>query len=229
MPRHALSRRLRPRPRLNKDDLLADSFLDAFGDRFRTYRDSANRERLLAGIRPDARYGKMRVRDALVFILALSAARDWQGSDVRKGHYKAARLLSKFNKSPPWYMPSDVPQAQRLHRERERNRIEALASLGFARSAGYPTHSLALWHCVEQAIQTDGLGVPPKVIRSKQDIADFFQLVRSRLNYLYAKLGKSTVEDEADKVFRLLSRRLQKAALSGAALYMVLHAKHREA
>lgn len=228
-----MSRRRPPRtpllrPKLNKDDLLADSFLDTFGERFKTYRDDASGKRLLAGINPDAQYGMMRVRDAVVFILTLSATPEWQGSPTRVGRYLRARHLSKFSKSPPWYMPADVPQAQRQHRYRERNRIEALVALGFARKAGYPTHSLTLWHCIEQAIGTDGLGEPPDVIRSKQEVADFFELVRGRLNYLYTKHGKQAVQDQADKVFALLSRRLQKAALAGAALYLILHAKHRE-
>lgn len=228
-----MSRRTPPRapllrPRLNKDDLLADGFLDTFGERFKTYRDDASSKRLLAGIHPDARYGRMRVRDAVIFILTLSAAREWQGSPVRAGRYIRARHLSKFSKSPPWYMPDDVQQAQRQYRFRERNRIEALIALGFARSAGYPTHSLALWHCIEQAIRTDGLGDFPEVIRNKRDVAEFFELVRGRLNYLYTKHGKQSVQDEADRVFALLSRRLQKAALAGATLYFILHAKHRE-
>lgn len=228
-----MSRRLRPRaplvrPRLNKDDHLADGFLDTFGERLKAYRDGASSKRLLAGIRPDARYGRMRVRDAIILVLALAAAREWQGSPARAGRYTRARHLSKFSKSPPWYMPADVPQAQRQYRYRERNRIEALVALGFARSAGYPTHSLALWHCIEQAIRTDGLGEPPEVVRTERDVADFFELVRGRLNYLYTKHGKQAVQDEADKVFARLSRRLQKAALAGAALYFILHAGHRE-
>jgi hypothetical protein len=228
MPRRAPTRPLFPRPRLNKDDLLADGFLYTFGERFKSYRDIVRSKRLLAGITPDARYGKMRVRDAIIFVLTLSAAREWQGSHLRAAHYIRARHLSKFNKSPTWYMPSDVPQTQRQYRFRERNRIEALVALGFARSSGYSTHSRALWRCIEAAIRTDGLGDAPKVIRNERDVDDFFELVRGRLNYLYAKLGRSAVEDEADKVFALLSRRLQKAAFTGAALYTILHAKHRE-
>lgn len=228
-----MARRLQPlaprvRPRLNKDDVLADGFLDTFSEHFRAYRDVPSRKRLLAGIAPDALFGKMTVRDAIIFILTLSAAREWQASDSRAARYLRARHLSKFNNDPPRYMPADVPQTQRLYRFRERNRIEALVALGFARSSGYPTHSRALWNCIETAIRTDGLGVAPKFIRTRQDVDDFFEHIRARLNYLYAKLGKQTAQEEADKVFGGLSIRLHRTMLGDIALYNMLHAKHRE-
>lgn len=215
--------------RLNNDDLLADGFLDAFGEHFKSYRNGKSRERLLSGIHSDARYGKMRVRDAIIFILTLSAAREWQGSHLRQAKYIRARHLSKFNRAPPAYMPPDVPQAQRQNRATERNRVEALVALGFARSSGYPTHSRALWRCIDGAIRTDGLGEPAKkVVRTDDYVDTYFEWVRSRLNYLYAKHGKASVEREADKVFARLSSKLQRTALVGATLYDVLHAKHRE-
>lgn len=228
-----MARRLKPlasqvRPRLNKDDVLADGFLDTFSEHFRGYRDVARRKRLLAGIAPDALFGKMTVRDAIIFILTLSAAREWQASDARAARYLRARHLSKFNNDPPGYMPADVPKTQRLYRFRERNRIEALAALGFARRSGYSTHSRALWNCIETAIRTDGLGDAPKFVRTRQDIDDFFEHIRARLNYLYSNLGKQTVQEEADKVFGRLSSRLQRTMLGDAALYSMLHANHRE-
>jgi len=228
-----MARRLKPlaprvRPKLNKGDVLADGFLTTFSEHFRAHRDDTRRKRLLAGIAPDAQFGKMTVRGAIIFILTLSAARAWQASDSRAALYTRARNLSKFNNDPPAYMPSDVPQAQRLYRLRERNRIEALVALGFARDSGYATHSRALWNCIETAIRTNGLGDAPKFIRAKQDVDTLFEQIRARLNYLYTKLGKQVVQEEADQVFSLLHVQLRKTTLGGAELYGIYHAKHRE-
>ena len=214
--------------RINRDDLLADTFLEIFSERFKTYTNSVSRERLLSGIQSEPKYGKLTVRAAVLFVVALAAAKDWQGDPIRAAKYLRARHLSKFLKAPPSYMPPDVSQAQRQNREKARYRIEAIVALGMARSAGYSTHSRVLWRCMEQALCTDGLGAHSQPTRDSEWIDTYFEWVRGRLNYLYRKHGKPQIYDEADKVFALLSRRLQRAALSQASLYFLLHAKHRE-
>lgn len=216
--------------RLNRDDVLADDLLAMFSERFKLYRSPTDRARILAGIEADRRYGKMTVRDALVFVLTLAAVREWQRSHMRIRKYNRARQLSKFANNPPWYYPEDVKETQRKNRKWERNRIEAFVALGFARRAGYGTHSRALWRTVERAILTDGLGASrTKEAPTVDDVDDLFELIRGRLNYWSTTLSRATVEALADEMFSVLARRMHRASFGVGALYILLHAKHREA
>lgn len=217
----------KPRPQLNKNDLLSDGFLAFLVNRFHRYRSPVDRNRLLSGINPDKRHNRMTVASAIVFICTLAAAKEWRSSYFRIAQYNRARQISKFINNPPAYLPTDVASTRKKNRVTEMNRIQALVSLAFARNSGYSTHSRSLWRCVEPAIGSEVLG--------HGDVDAFFAQIRLRLSHQYKKPGRSRriVEQESDDIYAQLAATIRKASLEKTrpgdeSLYTLLNARHRD-
>lgn len=210
----------------SKNALVSDDFLALFHERFARYRTSKERERLLAGISPDKQHGRMTVRSAAILVCCLSASREWRTSEGRLRHYRDARWRSEQHpRSRARFY--DVEKIRKQMTLSEINRIEALVALSFSHQAGYETHSRTLWRCIEAAICTDGLGDPPRVVNSRDDVDELFEKIRLRLYHQRKLKGEAAVTEEAKAIYREFLLRLRNKAWKDPRDQLLLNAPHR--
>lgn len=212
--------------RLNKSDRFPDGFLAAFHECFARYRKPAERTRLLSGISPDRKHGKMSVIDAVLFVCTLAATQLWEGSPSRELRYRFMRQRAPRAKLRPWF--SDEEKELHFTRQIEAKKVRALIALAFSQRAGYPTFSRALWRCIDGAIRSDGLGSPPNSIASEETLDAKYESIRNYLFRQYKMQGRATVETEAEAMFLYLHRFLRQRSLGHGRDYALLHASHRE-
>lgn len=148
----------RPLPRLDQH---SQSVPKGFETLLRTmpglYREEADRARMRSGIVIDPS-SSLSFEDAVIFVWIVACMAMWISkfsprADLHRDARSQSRLAWRRHQKPE----AHVKKTTFLYGPNGLKQTEALAALGFALNAGYPTHSWTLWQSLDAALTTDGL------------------------------------------------------------------------